>query len=301
MAYLRDPNHFRDGRDMLNEAGGRYLERREIMNIFSQALRKIYPGLDMSMVKKEQERYKQVKMCNFKGCNQAFIDAKALAAHRKIAHAEKRHDHSHRMYTCPEKGCHRKKKSKGFMTLIALREHQVKMQHFGSGTYHAEDGTEQCPQVTENDTVDDLRAEEDEQDQAATLGAIEGDAVQALSNLPQAREAHLSSAALSLGQNPAFQASLSSSVSDPQHTTSEMRLVSLMQASSGALHHHDPSFLAIDPAMQSQTTAQAASALETLSESLAGAMGGNGKDNLIARYRELQREMDAVKALLNTS
>jgi len=177
------------------------------------------------------------------------------------------------------------------MSMIALREHQVKMQHFGSGTFHAEDGTTaECLPVTEHDTVDELRAEEDEHDQQANLGAIEGDAVQALSNLPQ-------SAALGLAQSASFQTPLSPQV--PEHTTSEMRLVSLMQASSAPMHpHNDPSFLAIDPAMQSQTTAQAASALETLSESL-GAI--SDRNAMVARYRELQREMDALKSMIGPS
>jgi hypothetical protein len=273
MAYLRDPTHWVNGRDMLNEAGGKFLERREIMNIFSQNLRKIYPGLDISVVKKEQEKYKQVKMCNFKGCNQAFPDAKALAAHRKIAHAEKRHDHSHRIYTCPEKGCHRKKKSKGFMTLIAMREHQVKSQHFGTGLFHGDEGPTECLPITDADTLDGLRAEEDLQDQEAALGAIEGDAVQALSNLPQAVN---------------MQSSLSFN-SRPEHS-SEMRLVSSLLSHSS----HDPSFLAIDPAMQNQrTAAQAASALETMSEALGGF--GNDKNALIARFEALQREDEALQ------
>ena len=76
MAYLRDPDHFVDGRDMLTEAGGKYLERREIMNIFSQHLRKLYPGIDVSAIKKEQDKYKSMKTCKPRGAIDHFPMAK---------------------------------------------------------------------------------------------------------------------------------------------------------------------------------------------------------------------------------
>jgi hypothetical protein len=161
MAYLRDPAHFHNGRDMLNEAGGRYLERREVMNIITQNLRKLYPGIDISVIKREQEKYKAVKMCNAKGCNQSFSDYKSLLAHRKNAHIglEKTQNYSHRKYTCPQKGCHRKKKSKGLVSVTSLREHQIKLKHYGQGTFHSPDGPVLCEEVTENDTLEGLRAQ----------------------------------------------------------------------------------------------------------------------------------------------
>ncbi|KAF2672195.1 hypothetical protein BT63DRAFT_452692 [Microthyrium microscopicum] len=161
MAYLRDPDHFVNGRDMLTEAGGKYLERREIMNIFSQHLRKLYPGIDVSSIKKEQDKYKAMKTCNFKGCNRSFPDGKALMAHRKVDHPAsegRQHDHSHRKYTCPQKGCHRKKKSKGFPSLLALHEHQIKMEHWGSGSHHTEEGPVPCPPIIEGETYGDMQA-----------------------------------------------------------------------------------------------------------------------------------------------
>ena len=150
LAYLRDPEHFINGKDMLTEAGGKYLERREIINVFTQALRKAYPGLDVTELKKQQDKYKSMKTCNFKGCNRAFADSKELTAHRKQEHKETKHDHSDKLYTCPCKTCHRRKRSKGFETLNQLREHQIRMQHWGSGMYHGDGGPRAVEAVTES-------------------------------------------------------------------------------------------------------------------------------------------------------
>lgn len=138
---------------MLTEAGGKYLERREIINVFTQTLRKAYPGLDVTELKKQQDKYKSMKTCNFKGCNRAFTDSKELTAHRKQAHAERRHDHSDKLYTCPCKTCHRRKRSKGFETLNQLREHQIRMQHWGSGVYHGDGGPRPVDAVSESDRL----------------------------------------------------------------------------------------------------------------------------------------------------
>jgi hypothetical protein len=153
LAYLRDPEHYINGKDMLTEAGGKYLERREIINVFTQTLRKAYPGLDVTELKKQQDKYKSMKTCNFKGCNRAFADSKELTAHRKQAHAERRHDHSDKLYTCPCKNCHRRKRSKGFETLNQLREHQLRMQHWGSGIFHGDGGPRTVDAVSESDRL----------------------------------------------------------------------------------------------------------------------------------------------------
>jgi hypothetical protein len=138
----------------LTDAGGKYLERREIINIFSQHLKKAYPGLEVSTVKKTRERYEGVKTCNFKGCNLSFRTGKELTAHRKVAHEERRHDHSGRLYTCPAKNCHRRKRSKGFPSIEALKEHQIRMQHWGPGTYHGDPtGPQLVEGAAEGDTV----------------------------------------------------------------------------------------------------------------------------------------------------
>jgi len=40
-------------------------------------------GIAVSAIKKEQDKYKLLKTCNFKGCNCSFADGKALMAHSK--------------------------------------------------------------------------------------------------------------------------------------------------------------------------------------------------------------------------
>ncbi|QDS73176.1 hypothetical protein FKW77_002317 [Venturia effusa] len=143
LAYLKDTSNAPSTNpDLLTEAGGKYLERREIINIFAQHLRKAYPKLDASQLKKQKEKYEGVKTCNFKGCNLSFPDGKALVKHRKEAHEEKKHDHSSRLYMCPCKTCHRRKKSKGFPSLTALHEHQLRMQHYGPGVFQGPDGVQ---------------------------------------------------------------------------------------------------------------------------------------------------------------
>ncbi|KAF2816405.1 uncharacterized protein BDZ99DRAFT_135581 [Mytilinidion resinicola] len=124
LAYLRDTAHQADGRDLLKEAGGLYLSRQEVQNIMNGALKKAYPGQDISEVKKQMDKYKTYTTCNFKGCDApAFPDIKSLMDHRKAVHGLKSHDHSDKVYSCPDKSCWRRKKSKGFATLLGLEEH----------------------------------------------------------------------------------------------------------------------------------------------------------------------------------
>jgi hypothetical protein len=160
LAYLKDATNSPPSTPtLLTDAGGKYLERREIINIFSQHLKKAYPGLDVSQIKKQRERYEGVKTCNFKGCNLSFRTGKELTAHRKLAHEERKHDHSARLYTCPCKACHRRKRSKGFPTVAALKEHQIRMQHWGPGTYHGDDaGPRLIEAATEADRLAALSA-----------------------------------------------------------------------------------------------------------------------------------------------
>ena len=248
MAYLRDPAHYINGVDMLNEAGGKYLVRREIMNIFSQHLRKTYPGLDITQVKKEQEKYKQVKMCNFKGCNQAFADGKARAAHRKNAHHEQKHDHSHRIYTCPYKQCHRKKKSKGFPTIAGLRTHQVKMQHFGAGIYHSEKGPVECPPVTENIVMEDPNTE------SGDNRAGNGDASQISVAPPPAATSQLPlpQIGVSLAANAQYstQHPPLATVSSDTHLLSQLMQQSTQDNDNDNNNNDDDDIIHIDPDMQ---------------------------------------------------
>lgn len=150
LAYLKDTSNAPSTNpNLLIEAGGKYLERREIINIFAQHLKKAYPNLDASQLKKQKEKYEGVKTCNFKGCNLSFSDGKALVKHRKEAHEEKKHDHSSRLYMCPCKTCHRRKKSKGFPSITALHEHQLRMQHYGPGVFQGTDGVQYVEGPTE--------------------------------------------------------------------------------------------------------------------------------------------------------
>jgi hypothetical protein len=153
LAFLKDPAHYIDGRDLLTEGGGKYLERREILNVFTQTLRKAYPNVDPQAIKEAKDKYQGMKTCNFKGCNMAFPDSKALTQHRKTEHEEKRHDHSDKLYTCPNKQCHRRKRSKGFATIEQLKEHQIRMQHWGHGIYHGQGGPRIVDGITGTDTI----------------------------------------------------------------------------------------------------------------------------------------------------
>lgn len=154
LAYLKDTSNAPSTNpDLLTEAGGKYLERREIINIFSQHLKKAYPNLDASQLKKQKEKYEGVKTCNFKGCNLSFSDGKALVKHRKEAHEEKKHDHSGRLYMCSCKSCHRRKKSKGFPSITALHEHQLRMQHYGPGVFQGTEGVQYIEGPTETEIL----------------------------------------------------------------------------------------------------------------------------------------------------
>jgi hypothetical protein len=294
MAYLRDPTHFIEGRDMLNEAGGKYLERREIMNVFSQHLRKSYPGLDMTTVKREQEKYKAVKMCNFKGCNMAFPDAKALAAHRKTAHTEKKHDHSSKMYTCPCKGCHRKKRSKGFVSMTALREHQIKMEHWGAGMFHGEEGPTPCPIVTEED------AQRQMEEAQAEAGASEAETAALL-------QAQLSQQDGATQPQPMPTSSPYPPQAIPHHATpqheADIRMLPMLHQAEAALQQESSAhILHIDPAMQPQT-AQPAAAAQVHPAFQPGMqsnqpMNDSMRQDLMDRYLKLQQEMNEVRGAL---
>lgn len=171
---------------MLSEAGGKYLERREIINVYTQTLRKAYPGLDVTELKKQQDKYKSMKTCNFKGCNRAFTDSKELTAHRKQAHQEVRHDHSDKLYTCPCKTCHRRKRSKGFETIQQLREHQIRMQHWGSGIYHGASGPTPVDAVSELDPPANATRSEPAGSAALPSGAVLHDLNSAQQSSPSA-------------------------------------------------------------------------------------------------------------------
>jgi hypothetical protein len=318
MAYLRDPAHYINGRDMLNEAGGKYLERREIMNVFAQHLRKSHPGLDVTTVKKEQEKYKAVKMCNFKGCNKAFPDARTLAAHRKAEHAGRKHDHSSKMYTCPSKGCHRKKRSKGFVSLTALREHQVKARHWGEGTFHGDDGPSPCAAVTEEDAARLLL--EAAQAAEAQAGAGAGDEAEAAALLGQQRDG-TAAAGPSLhspqmaGMSPyPMQQHQMARHATPPHEA-DIRLLPLLhqQQAEAALQQHRQqqqqqqqqaaaNLLHIDPAMQPQTAASRTGA--NFRSRMAAApvvtqpVDDGMRQDLLERYARLQREMEEVQSAL---
>ncbi|KAF2660949.1 hypothetical protein K491DRAFT_711203 [Lophiostoma macrostomum CBS 122681] len=124
LAYLRDTSSSSHATDIYSDAGGRHIYRQEIQNVINGALKKAYPGQDISVVKRQMDKYKKYTTCPFKGCNApGFPDKESLRAHRKAAHQRKRHDHRDKIYICPIKACYRSKKSKGLTTLLALEEH----------------------------------------------------------------------------------------------------------------------------------------------------------------------------------
>lgn len=51
LAYLRDNAHNVNGKDLLKEAGGHYINRNEVSNIINRALRTAYPGQDVTEIK----------------------------------------------------------------------------------------------------------------------------------------------------------------------------------------------------------------------------------------------------------
>ncbi|KAF1992743.1 hypothetical protein P154DRAFT_157798 [Amniculicola lignicola CBS 123094] len=129
LAFLRDTSTSSPSRDILRDAGGLYLSRQEVQNILNGALKKAYPNQDVSTIKKQMDKYKNYTTCNFKGCSaQAFRDIKSLMEHRKSVHGLRSHDHSDKVYACPDKACWRRKRSKGFATVLGLEEH-VKEKH----------------------------------------------------------------------------------------------------------------------------------------------------------------------------
>jgi hypothetical protein len=299
LAYLRDPEHHLDGKDMLNEAGGKYLERREIMNIFAQNMKKTYPGLDISDVKKEQEKYKSVKMCNFKGCNLAFPDNKSLTAHRKQAHIEKKHDHSEKLYTCPSKQCHRRKKSKGFVSMAGLKEHQIRMEHWGMGTYHGEDGPQNCEAVMQGDHHDGQEVS----------GATDGESHIITSNPhlqhPQAHPHDQHQHQHHLQHRPA--------IMQQQLAGADMPLLPLMHNPGGPMSQSaDQHMLQIDPAMQPPQQQQPPTQHQ-IHPALQGNMGQSHvqqpnmpgsiaeqlhRQAMLDRYNALQQEMENLRNAL---
>ncbi|KAJ9669449.1 hypothetical protein H2201_000316 [Coniosporium apollinis] len=131
LAYLKDTTQLSGGRDMLREAGGRHINRQEVSNIKVGALKKAYPGQDISEVRKQMDKYKNLHVCSWKGCEvPPFETLRELLDHRKEMHGNLTHDHSHKHYVCPEKTCWRHKKSKGFSTFEGLNDHLRK--HHGS-------------------------------------------------------------------------------------------------------------------------------------------------------------------------
>lgn len=307
---------------MLLEAGGKYLERREIMNIFAQNLKKIYPGLDLSAVRKEQEKYKSVKMCNFKGCNLAFPDSKLLTSHRKSAHVEKKHDHSGKLYTCPNRSCHRRKKSKGFISITALREHQLRMQHWGSGVYHGPDGPTDCELITE-EIADELREQAVKAREvlaatnlgSATAGSPEehddhedepplanGSISQPQPQPGQHQQQHSMQPQQTYGAPPPQQ-SLPPPSSQQRQTVvphglgpQDMPLLPLLHDPVQQMAAQDHDMLHIDPAIQ----AQAQQAPHHMQTSYQGQqqMDTNMQAAMLQRYQQLQEEMNNIRAAL---
>jgi hypothetical protein len=302
MAYLRDPAHFHNGRDMLNEAGGRYLERREVMNIITQNLRKLYPGIDISVIKKEQEKYKAIKMCNAKGCNMSFSDYKSLLAHRKSAHigAERTQNYSHRKYTCPQKGCHRKKKSKGLVSITSLREHQIKLKHWGHGTFHGENGPEQMPEVTENDTLQSIQEENQAMEGAADTTLLD--------NSDEDEDDNLDDQPHTPSQPTPSHLHMQTQAQQAQQSMGHEALLPLIQATASMASNE--SILHIDPAMQSQPRpSQTASismpsmqsslgSLATQSSLSDGNLSFEQREAMMDRYRQLQQEMEALRGMM---
>ncbi|KAF2738900.1 hypothetical protein EJ04DRAFT_6917 [Polyplosphaeria fusca] len=124
LAFLRDTTKEEPHRDILKEAGGLYMSRQEVQNVLNSAWKKAYPGQDIGEVKRQMDKYKNYTTCRHKGCNApAFADVKALMDHSKTVHGFKSHDHSDKLYACPVKTCWRRKKSKGFATMLSLEEH----------------------------------------------------------------------------------------------------------------------------------------------------------------------------------
>ncbi|KAF2204030.1 hypothetical protein GQ43DRAFT_429320 [Delitschia confertaspora ATCC 74209] len=137
LAFLRDTSNqekeIRGGRDILKDAGGLYISRQEIQNIMNGALKKAYPGQDVTSLKQTMDKYKTYTTCNHHGCGApAFENPKALMEHRRQCHGLKIHNHSEKLYACPHKTCWRRKKSKGFATFLGLEEH-LKQKHRKGG------------------------------------------------------------------------------------------------------------------------------------------------------------------------
>jgi hypothetical protein len=286
------------------------------MNIFAQNLKKMYPGLDISHVKKEQEKYRAVKMCNFKGCNLAFPDSKALTKHRKEAHVETKHDHSDKLYTCPNKGCHRRKKSKGFLSITALREHQLRMEHWGAGIYHGGDEPTECEPVTQENAQEMIqRAAEAAAALAAANGEHEGDEdpTSPMEQTPQqtpARTYSQSTPQQPLPQAPPTHQPRQSIVQQSLHAP-DLNMLPLMHDPVSQLANQDQHLMHIDPAIQAQQQphtpvhhmqtgfqGQLSNTPQSAMDNDMAAVQQHHQVDLMQRYQQLQEEMNQIRSAL---
>jgi hypothetical protein len=168
-------------RSLLEQAGGLCINRQEVQNVLNAAQRRAHPGQDPSFVKKQMDKYRKLITCTAKGCNAPpFPDNRALMDHRRRDHGLRTHDHSDKLYGCPEKTCWRRKKSKGFSTLLGLEDH-VKKRHperigpHGLDLNLAEVSMSQSPEGDEGDPDSDaMEAEIRDGQQEAPLAPFEG-------------------------------------------------------------------------------------------------------------------------------
>jgi hypothetical protein len=158
LAFLRDSSAASNGKDIFRDAGGLYMYRQEVGNVLNQALKKAFPGQDISEVKKQMDKYKKYISCNYKGCTTPdFPDLKALHEHRKAVHGrkirtmKKRHPHSAHLFPCPDIACWRHKPSKGFTTLLAMQEHAKEK--------HGTDAEARSVAVAYNNTIEQPTAD----------------------------------------------------------------------------------------------------------------------------------------------
>jgi len=243
----------------------------------------------------------------------SFTDYKSLLAHRKTAHigAERTQNYSHRKYTCPQKGCHRKKKSKGLVSVTSLREHQIKLKHWGRGTFHSPEGPVLCAEITPEDSLDSLHEEsqamggavESGDDDESMMGddeqTLESQAQQAASRA-QATQMHLQSQAQQAQQ---------------QQPLGHEALLPLIQATASMASNE--ALLHIDPAMQSQprpsqggTLSLQSSAASLSMPSMQSSLGGmssqsmsgsilDQREAMMERYQQLQAEMESIRNIMS--
>ncbi|KAF2277332.1 uncharacterized protein EI97DRAFT_432207 [Westerdykella ornata] len=129
LAYLRDgAGRNRDYGDLFIQAGGLYLDQKEVTNVMMRGkTRRLPPGVappPVGYVRSQMERYKGLMVCTCRGCREPlFPDVKALLDHRKKIHGFKSHDHSGERFVYPVRGCRRKKRSQGFVSRERLLMH----------------------------------------------------------------------------------------------------------------------------------------------------------------------------------